>query len=101
MNAQLWVDECKTHHRVFVSCIELMDKALKQDLCNLGHPEARAAEVDEKRMNEYLPRELRYACRYWWSIFDAAGWILLGTASCTRSFGSICCTGTVSELARI
>lgn len=42
-----------------------MDKALKQDLCNLGHPGARAAEVDEKRMNEYLPRELRYACRYW------------------------------------
>ncbi len=65
MKGQLWVDECKTHHRVFVSCIELMDKALKQDLCNLGHPGARAAEVDEKRMNEYLPRELRYACRYW------------------------------------
>lgn len=65
INAQLWVDECKTHRRVFVSCIELMSKALKQDLCNLGHPGARAAEVDEKRINEYLPRELRYACCYW------------------------------------
>ena len=65
MNAQLWVDECKTHHRVFVSCIELMSATLKQDICDLGHPGARAAEVDEKRMNDHLPWELRYACRYW------------------------------------
>ena len=29
MNAQLWVDECKSHHYMFSSCIELMSKPLK------------------------------------------------------------------------
>ena len=65
VNAQFWVDEHKRHHYLFVSCIEFMSKALKQDLCSLGRPGARAAEVDAKRIDEYLPWELRYACRYW------------------------------------
>ena len=65
VNAQLWVDECNAHHRMMISCIELMSKALKKDLCNLKHSGARAAQVDESQMNECLPKELRYACRYW------------------------------------
>lgn len=64
-NVQLWVDEYKTHRDLFVSCIELMFASLKQDICELGRPGTRAAEVDETRMDEYLPWELRYACRYW------------------------------------
>lgn len=63
-NVQLWVDECKTHYYLFVSCIELMSTILKQDICELGNPGARVAQVNEKRMDEYLPRELRYTCRY-------------------------------------
>ncbi|KAI9708129.1 MAG: hypothetical protein M1828_003189, partial [Chrysothrix sp. TS-e1954] len=65
VHPQLWVDECKAHYRLFVSCIELMSKALKKDLCDLRHPGTRTAEVDESRMEKYLPRELRYACRFW------------------------------------
>ncbi|KAL9584907.1 MAG: hypothetical protein Q9212_001841 [Teloschistes hypoglaucus] len=64
-NVQLWVDEYKTHRDLFVSCIKLMTASLKQDICELGRPGTRAAEVDETRMDEYLPWELRYACRYW------------------------------------
>ena len=65
VNVQLWVDEYKSHYHLFVSCIELISQALKQDLCNLGHPGTRAAKVDESQIKECLPRELRYACRYW------------------------------------
>ena len=63
-NAQFWVDECKAHYYVFESCIELMSQALRKDLCGLRHPGTRAAEVDENRMSECLPPELRYACGY-------------------------------------
>lgn len=65
VNQQLWVDERKTHHRMFLSCVELMSKALKQDLCNLGHPGTRTYEIDENRLSKCLPWELRYACRNW------------------------------------
>ncbi|KAL9607560.1 MAG: hypothetical protein Q9167_007535, partial [Letrouitia subvulpina] len=64
-NVQLWVDEYKTHYYLFISCIELMSASLKQDICVLGRPGTRVAEVDKMRMDESLPWELRYACRYW------------------------------------
>ena len=47
---QLWVDECQRHHGSFVSCVELMSRALKRYLCNRRHPGARAVEADEKEL---------------------------------------------------
>ena len=61
----LWVGECQKHHGVFVSCVELMSRALKRDLCNQKHPGARTAKIGEKELKEHLPPELRYACRHW------------------------------------
>ena len=58
------MDEYKIHYYLFISYIELISTTLKQDICDLGYPGAQAAEVDEKRINDYLPWELRYAYRY-------------------------------------
>ena len=42
-----------------------MSNKLKKDICNLRPPGALATEVDENRIEQFIPDELQYACRYW------------------------------------
>ena len=64
-NPQFCVNEREGHHQLFVSCVELMSKILKQNLCSLGRPGIRVDEVEKNQKEKCLPRDLRYACRYW------------------------------------
>jgi hypothetical protein len=60
-----WVDEKQTHATLAHNCIQLMSSSLEQDICRVGAPGALAAEVDSYQLEECLPSELQYACRYW------------------------------------
>lgn len=62
---QFWIDEKTAHNDLFVSCLKLMSENLKRDLCDLGLPGALAAEVEKSKLEEHIPLELQYACRYW------------------------------------
>jgi hypothetical protein len=56
----------KNAHRDFaVSCIELMSKYLKQDMCSLRLPGRLISEMDRCAVQHALPQEVQYACRYW------------------------------------
>ena len=60
-----WVDEKKAHHALAMSCLKLMSANLKRDICDLGAPGILASEVDGHRVEQSLPLDLRYACRFW------------------------------------
>ena len=62
---QLWVDEKEAHGALADSCLRLMSDKLERDICSLRAPGALAKDVQANRIEECLPAELQYACRYW------------------------------------
>jgi hypothetical protein len=62
-----WVDERETHERLASKCLQLMSnpKGLRQNMCNLPRPGTLRSEIDNRTLNDCLPPEIRYACRYW------------------------------------
>jgi hypothetical protein len=59
-----WVDEKKSHAAIVNSCLRVMSK-LRRDLCYLHEPGALASVVGTAEIEQYLPAELQYACRFW------------------------------------
>jgi len=53
------------HGDLAVSCLDLMSRHLKQDMCSLKLPGSLTSEVDPSTVQRYLPNEVQYACRYW------------------------------------
>ncbi|KAI9854448.1 MAG: hypothetical protein M1813_001242 [Trichoglossum hirsutum] len=62
---QLWVDDIRTHETLAQNCLRLMFSNLKRDICDLRAPGALASKVDNSRVEQCLPVDLQYACRYW------------------------------------
>lgn len=63
-----WVDEKKTHRILARCCFQRLtsgNSGLKRDICNLRAPGILAAGVDRSVVEQYLPKELQYACLYW------------------------------------
>ncbi|KAK8071911.1 hypothetical protein PG996_005259 [Apiospora saccharicola] len=61
----LWVDEKQAHRRLADSCIRLMSKSLKPDICGVGAPGTLISDIENSRIERCLPRAVQYACRYW------------------------------------
>ena len=64
-NQELWVDEKKAHAALADACIRLMSDKLRRDICGIHLPGALSEEVQSDRIEQCLPAELQYACRYW------------------------------------
>ncbi|KAF8537845.1 putative WD-repeat protein [Trichophaea hybrida] len=62
---RIWIDEEKAHDDLFMSCLNIMSKHLHRDMCNLRLPGALISEVENKLIENYLPLDVQYACRYW------------------------------------
>lgn len=60
-----WIDESATHRQVGSSCINIMSKKLRRDLCNIGKPGILRSEIDGEIIDASIPPELQYACRFW------------------------------------
>jgi hypothetical protein len=59
------IDEWKTHENVAYCCLRVMSDHLKKDICGLEAPGALASTATNDQIEQCLPSELRYACRYW------------------------------------
>lgn len=70
-----WVDDQETHERIVTRCLDLLrsGKHLKQDICDLGLPGTRRADIEQREVNLKLPGEVRYACLYWTHHLEASG----------------------------
>ena len=53
------------HGDLAVSCLQLLSRHLKQDICALKLPGSLTSEVDICTVQRCLPSEVQYACRYW------------------------------------
>lgn len=62
---QLQVDERELHGVLADRCLRLMSDKLARDICGLRAPGALARDVQDDRIEQCLPAELQYACRYW------------------------------------
>ncbi len=60
------VDESGAHERLFGRLMLLISqKSLKMDICDLRDPATAVEETDQQKINNHLPPEIQYACRYW------------------------------------
>ena len=53
------------HEDLAVSCLKLMSRHLRQDICSLKRPGTLTSEIDPCTLQRCLPQDVRYACRYW------------------------------------
>ncbi|THW31539.1 WD40 repeat-like protein [Aureobasidium pullulans] len=59
------INEPALHVQIAAMCVQLMTRHLRRDLCRLQRPGTMRSEVGQETLNEFIPAELRYACRYW------------------------------------
>ena len=64
-DSNFWVDEKQAHQTMADSCIGRMSTSLKQDICDLNIPGILVTDVENSRVEQYLPPEVQYACLYW------------------------------------
>lgn len=62
---QLWVDEKEAHGVLADSCLRLMSDKLERDICGLRAPGTLARDVQGDRIEQRMPAEFQYACRFW------------------------------------
>ncbi|KAH7010885.1 uncharacterized protein B0I36DRAFT_257304 [Microdochium trichocladiopsis] len=62
-----WVDGRQAHERLATQCLQLLSTGdtLKRDICGLRLPGTRRSEVKQRIIDDGLPPEVQYACRYW------------------------------------
>ncbi|THW16558.1 WD40 repeat-like protein [Aureobasidium pullulans] len=59
------INEPALHVQIAAMCVQLMTRHLRRDLCRLQKPGTMRSQVGQETLNEFIPAELRYACRYW------------------------------------
>ncbi|KAI2863432.1 hypothetical protein CBS63078_2983 [Aspergillus niger] len=63
-----WVDGEAMHRHVAFCCIRVMERSrtgLRKNLCNLPNYGTLRSEINRESCRQYIPAELKYACRYW------------------------------------
>lgn len=60
-----WVNETQAHQRLAESCIQVMLKSLKENICDITIPGTLVGEVDSSQVQKCIPQEVQYACLYW------------------------------------
>ena len=71
-----WIDKSESHRKLVIKCLLLISsrRGIRKNICNLSSPGSPRNEVDKRLLDEYLPAEIRYACRYWVSHFQQSQW---------------------------
>ncbi|KAL4861676.1 hypothetical protein BDV12DRAFT_61493 [Aspergillus spectabilis] len=58
------VDKKAAHYRLTIQCL-LMCQNLRKNICELSSDGTQRAEIDRQIINQHIPSELQYSCRYW------------------------------------
>ncbi len=59
------IDESMVHEDLAQSCLLVMSRFLKKNICSLKIPATRADSLQDIQVNSHLPKHVQYACRYW------------------------------------
>jgi hypothetical protein len=70
-----WVDESETHEMLKTRCLELMSrpKSLCENICRLESPGTLRREIHSQTIDDYLPGDVQYSCRYWVHHLEQSG----------------------------
>ena len=60
-----WVDERQVHERLAMQCLTLLNKSLKQDICDLEDPGILYCEISKQLIERRLTPAIQYACLFW------------------------------------
>lgn len=64
-NEEFRVDSIKAHCILASRCHQILCGSLHQNMCRLKTPGTHRSEVTDETINEYIPQEVQYACRFW------------------------------------
>jgi hypothetical protein len=59
-----WVEKSEMHHRLAISCLHVC-QSLRNNICQLRSDGKQRTKIDRRTIDQCLPSELQYACRYW------------------------------------
>lgn len=63
--SKFWVDEKEKHGQIASQCLTVMRRRLKKNICNLPSYGSQRTEINTAIIDQSLPPELQYSCRYW------------------------------------
>ncbi|KAF5239911.1 hypothetical protein FAUST_4680 [Fusarium austroamericanum] len=61
----LKVDENSTHAKLASRCLRHLEGELRTDICDLKSPGRSRFDIDQDTINQKIPQETQYVCRYW------------------------------------
>ncbi|KAI1306571.1 vegetative incompatibility protein HET-E-1 [Xylaria venustula] len=73
-DSPFWINEKETHQQVVAYCLRIMSETLRVDICNVGHPGTPVSSIALEEINDNLPLEVQYTCRFWPYHLEQAGW---------------------------
>ncbi|OJJ66823.1 hypothetical protein ASPBRDRAFT_200451 [Aspergillus brasiliensis CBS 101740] len=79
------IDTKRAHADLFRSCLKLLSRTLKQDICSLDSPSFLTEDIDPSLLNQRIPASVRYASQYWSHHLQHAG-IELFDDDCVHQF---------------
>ncbi|KAL7792882.1 hypothetical protein V8C43DRAFT_322220 [Trichoderma afarasin] len=62
---KLMVSRIEVHTLLASRCHQILCGALRENMCKLKTPGTHRNEITDKAINESIPREVQYACRFW------------------------------------
>lgn len=63
--SKFWIDEEYANQRLAERCRQIMQGSLKKNICKLPSESMQRNEIINDSIQQYIPPELKYACRYW------------------------------------
>ncbi|OBT66967.1 hypothetical protein VE03_04219 [Pseudogymnoascus sp. 23342-1-I1] len=73
IDPNFWVEEKQAHGALGDSCLVLMSKMLKRNICGLESPGTLVKDLDPDRIKQCIPPDLQYACLYWVEHYRQSG----------------------------
>lgn len=64
-DSDISINEYMVHEDLAQSCLLVMSKILKKNICALSIPSVRLEELRDVQIISHIPKYLRYACCYW------------------------------------
>ena len=58
-----WINQQEARFRMAETCIDLLSRTLKRDVCSLKQPGVLRNEIEVSRVDRYLPKPAQYASR--------------------------------------
>lgn len=65
VDSRFVLDPSIDHSRLFENCLQVLGTRLWRDVCNVKHPAASVRKLEKVRLDETLPKWLKYACKHW------------------------------------